>query len=597
MPPAPPVQLAAEASALARAAFAGDEARVKALLASGANPDDRWDGRPALGLAASKGHLGVLKVLLAAGASVDGVDNNGNTALHYAATVDGQGAVDLLIRAGVPLNVQNRKQGFTALLNAAGWGLEGAVKSLVAAGANPSIKTKNGHDAVSMARGKGFESIARFLESTGGGLPAEPRRTGLTFTELRAAMIDAVKGNDAARFAALLEGKDARDMLERECVNVEPGTGTCRILMGEWAMTTAAGRGWTGLLKPMIARRIGVDMDRPIYASKGWHRGYTAMTYAAAAGQGQAARLLVEAGADVHHVNPDGTSALAWALASGDAELTRALLDRGASPDTPVTMKGMRLTPLHVAAMTGNRSLYEDLLRRGAQARPDDRGRLPGYYVYWLTGDTAAAVRGGYAEARDYEARKRQAQASGAPAPQDPGKAQLDQDLRSLSGGGNGGDDGGARLLSSLGASIKQSLGAAKAWGGGSSVSVTAAPEIDTSGGGASGSGKANPHAYPDCRSVPDQGLGATLMEASTFYFERGRVVETLEVATQPCFFDGEEYRFPIRLCGYTLYYSDPANHGNIGRVFLDRLRADPKSPVLVRATGMPKSLKCNGYY
>lgn len=82
------------------AASAGSLDRLKELLAEdGANPDMKdEEGRTALHFAAGYGELECMEVLLDAGANIDGKDENENTALHYAAGYGNKEATELLVK-------------------------------------------------------------------------------------------------------------------------------------------------------------------------------------------------------------------------------------------------------------------------------------------------------------------------------------------------------------------------------------------------------------------------------------------------------------------------------------------------------------------
>lgn len=92
------------AAALAVATANGDVATVDLLLASGVDPDATTQGETATMLhwAAMDGEAEIVELLLGRGADVDAVDEEGMTALAWAAKIDhGSGAVlDVLLRAG-----------------------------------------------------------------------------------------------------------------------------------------------------------------------------------------------------------------------------------------------------------------------------------------------------------------------------------------------------------------------------------------------------------------------------------------------------------------------------------------------------------------
>jgi ankyrin repeat protein len=106
--------------------------------------------------------------------------------------------------------------------------------------------------------------------------------------------------------------------------------------------------------------------------------GFTALHYAAFFGQEDAARILVERGADVNvvarndriHVTP-----LHSAASGGHPEIVKLLLERGADPSA--TQDG-GFTPLHSAAQNDDRESVEALLEAGADpALANDEGKTP----------------------------------------------------------------------------------------------------------------------------------------------------------------------------------------------------------------------------
>lgn len=82
---------------------------------------------------------------------VDAIDENGRTALLFAAGLGSENCVRLLAKAGADLDKQD-KEGFTALHIAAGYMKQGAVRALVELGADPEIEDSQGRNPIVLAR-------------------------------------------------------------------------------------------------------------------------------------------------------------------------------------------------------------------------------------------------------------------------------------------------------------------------------------------------------------------------------------------------------------------------------------------------------------
>jgi ankyrin repeat protein len=86
------------------------------------------------------------------------------------------------------------------------------------------------------------------------------------------------------------------------------------------------------------------------------------LLFGAQDGDVESVKLLLAAGADVHDVAPDGSSALLLAAHAGQSDVAALLLDAGADPNSA----GAGYTALHVAATSGNLELIRALLDHGA---------------------------------------------------------------------------------------------------------------------------------------------------------------------------------------------------------------------------------------
>ncbi|MCF7966540.1 MAG: ankyrin repeat domain-containing protein [Methylobacter tundripaludum] len=109
------------------------------------------DGIYPLILASQQGRSDVVRFLLEQNAALDVTDQYGNNALWAACYADNSNCIDALIQAGIDINHQNSASGATALIFAASSSRENVVAQLLAAGADPDIKTHDDFTALDLA--------------------------------------------------------------------------------------------------------------------------------------------------------------------------------------------------------------------------------------------------------------------------------------------------------------------------------------------------------------------------------------------------------------------------------------------------------------
>lgn len=102
-------------------------------------------------LACQQGRNDVVEFLIAQNAAVDVIDQYGNNALWAACYAENSDCIKALIHAGVDINHQSPASGATALIFAASSGREKIVEQLVAAGADPALKTHDDFTALDLA--------------------------------------------------------------------------------------------------------------------------------------------------------------------------------------------------------------------------------------------------------------------------------------------------------------------------------------------------------------------------------------------------------------------------------------------------------------
>lgn len=127
-------------------------------------------------------------------------------------------------------------------------------------------------------------------------------------------------------------------------------------------------------------------------ATPAWSQddGATALAEAAMRQDGDAVLALLDDGADVDSLSPDGTPALHWLVRVGDRALVKRLLDAGASPNA-ANLYGV--TPLALAATNGDAPMMRLLLESGADSNAaDGAGETPLMIVAAIGAEAAAAA-------------------------------------------------------------------------------------------------------------------------------------------------------------------------------------------------------------
>lgn len=189
----PEAQLSAPEHDLLRAAREGDHRRAQALLEAGVRVDvhDR-DGRRPLTLAAERGHVEAMRVLVQAGAPLDMRDAGKTpwTALMHALHADRAGAALALLEWGADPDV-SEDSGYSALMMAASRGDPWVVDELLTRGADAGAQLFLGFTALDYAIGYGHLDVVRIL------LDAAPEVLARHNPARRAVLALAEKAGDA----------------------------------------------------------------------------------------------------------------------------------------------------------------------------------------------------------------------------------------------------------------------------------------------------------------------------------------------------------------------------------------------------------------
>ncbi len=124
------------------------------------------DGIYPLILASRQGRSDTVRFLIERHAAPDVIDQYGNNALWAACYAENSDCIEALLDAGVDINHQNSASGATALIFAASSGREKVVEQLLAAGADPTLKSHDDFTALDLASTrKILKSLSKLVKS------------------------------------------------------------------------------------------------------------------------------------------------------------------------------------------------------------------------------------------------------------------------------------------------------------------------------------------------------------------------------------------------------------------------------------------------
>ncbi len=280
---------AAADTSVADAAEKGDTTAIRTLILQKADVNAaQGDGTTALHWAASRGNLEMVRLLLRTGANVNAETRIGHiTPILMAAGIGNAPVTEALLKAGADPNARNSGSGATALMRAAAAGDARTVELLIEHGAEVNAtEPEYGQTALMFAAGANRPDAIRMLIGRG----ASPSSTSIVMK-----LEDPAPVNDENGFPL-----DA-DMILHD--NIPPGAQAAKVLAGRRTFATISG-------------------------------GMTALLIAARDGCMEAARALLDSGADINQTSAgDRSSPLVLAIISGHFDLALFLVGRGANPN------------------------------------------------------------------------------------------------------------------------------------------------------------------------------------------------------------------------------------------------------------------------
>ena len=240
--------------------------------------------------AVKAGNREAVRALAKNAAEINSVEADGTTPLHWAVRADDVETVRLLLGGGANAKAANR-YGVTPLSLAATNGNAAIIEQLLKAGADATAIVSQGQTVLMTAAHSGNPAAIRALLDHGADVNARESQLGET-----ALMWAAAENNPEAVRLLVQRGAD---------VNARS----------------------TALKFPRD--RFGLEGVLTILPRGNW----TPLMYAARDGAADAARTLVELGANLDAVDPDGTTALVRAIINAHYDTAGVLIEKGADPN------------------------------------------------------------------------------------------------------------------------------------------------------------------------------------------------------------------------------------------------------------------------
>ncbi|XP_035703978.1 ankyrin repeat domain-containing protein 17 isoform X5 [Folsomia candida] len=286
-------------SALTVACYKGHLEMVRFLLASGADQQHKTDEmHTALMEASMDGHVEVAKLLLDCGAQVNMPVDSFESPLTLAACGGHVELAQLLIDRGANIEEVN-DEGYTPLMESSREGHIQVVKCLIAAGAKVNAETDETHET------------ALTLSACGGFL-------------------------------------EAVDTLVNKGADIELGAST--------PLMEASQEGHYQVVKYLLDKNAQIHRET--------QTGDTALSYASENGHVDVVQLLVENGANPEHLSEGGRTPLMKACRGGHVDVIKFLLTRGVDVNRQTASNDH--TPLSLASAGGHLAAVEVLLTAGA---------------------------------------------------------------------------------------------------------------------------------------------------------------------------------------------------------------------------------------
>jgi uncharacterized protein len=302
--------------------------------------------------AAMRGDRNAVRSLLKEAADVNAAQGDGMTALHWAATKGDAEMAQLLLYAGANVKSATRIGGFTPLFMAAENGNAPVVEVLLKAGSDVKQTAMNGFTPLMMAAMSGDKNSVQLLLDAGSDPNAAEAGRGQTPLILAAAF-------DRAEAIKVLLAHGAKADVTSKVVQpvalVQRPDGGGPVPAGQAANAPNGQRGQRGqqpapqqpqtAQQPQAQQQQGqqqAQMNGADASSRGGGNpkaGLTPLMYAARQGNDDAAKALVEGGANLNARSADHSTALLLTIINGHFDLAMYFIEKGADVNA-VSMDG-----------------------------------------------------------------------------------------------------------------------------------------------------------------------------------------------------------------------------------------------------------------
>ncbi|HEY7789739.1 MAG TPA: ankyrin repeat domain-containing protein [Vicinamibacterales bacterium] len=299
--------------------------------------------------AAQHHDLATVQKLVSNGTDVNAAQNDGLTALHWAAIHDDVPMANVLLYAGADVSVATRVEGTTPLQIAARDGSADMVEALLTHHADAQSANVHGTTALMLAAESG----------------SVPAITALLNAGAQVNVREHVRGETALMYAAAFGRADAVKVLMAHGADWKPTTGIfdwTKLKAGDVRLMPLGGGGPSKATTKNAKAEGGaeqVEQEAPAKTGDtddkedtevlkdprlryprlvGKQGGLSALLFAARQGYTDAAMALVAGGADVNQADPgDDTTPLMIAIVNGHFDLAEKLLASGADPNRAQT--------------------------------------------------------------------------------------------------------------------------------------------------------------------------------------------------------------------------------------------------------------------